>query len=80
MSNGKAKQVVDQKPVKDTPKKDGNGRNLTAESVTSKDTPGGSDKKTVKATVAGITVEAVDDDGAGLARVLSTLAAMPTDS
>ena len=79
MSNSKAKQVVDQKPVKDTPKKDPQGRNLTAESVTSKGTPDGPDKKTVKATVPGLVVEAVDDDGAGMARVLSTLAAMVPD-
>lgn len=75
----KAKQVIGQKPAKDAPKKDGNGRNLTAESVTSKDTPDGPDKKTVRATVPGVIVEAVDDDGAGMARVLSTLAAMVPD-
>ena len=75
----KDKKITEQKPVKDAPKKDPQGRNLTAESVTSKGTPDGPDKKTVKATVAGITVEAVDDDGAGMARVLSTLAAMVPD-
>lgn len=76
MSNGKAKQVVDQKPKEGAPAKDALGRNLTAEAVTSKDTPDGPEKKTVKASVPGLVVEAVDDDGAGMARVLSTLAAM----
>lgn len=75
----KAKQITEQKPAKDAPKKDSTGRNLTAESVTSKDTPDRPDKKTVKVTVAGITVEADDDDGAGMARVLSTLAGMVSD-
>lgn len=71
MSNGKAKQVVDQKPKRGSPAKDGNGRNLVAEEVTYSPS-----EKTAKATVSGLVVEAVDDDGAGLARVLSTLAAM----
>lgn len=79
MSNGKAKQVVDQKPAKDAPKKDGAGRNLDAKSITSKASPEAPDKKSVRASVPGLVVEADDDDGAGMARVLSTLAGMVPD-
>lgn len=76
----KDKIIIDTNPVKDAPKKDGQGRTLTAESVTSKGTPDGPDKQRVRVAVPGLTVEAVDDDGAGMARVLSTLAAMVPDA
>lgn len=75
----KDKQIIDQKPAKDAPKKDSNGRNLTAKSIASKEGPDGPEKKSVRASVPGLVVEADDDDGAGMARVLSTLAAMVPD-
>jgi len=70
---------INQKPVPGAPKKDGQGRNLTAESITSKGRPEAPDKKTIRATVPGLVVEADDDDGAGLRRALNTLAAMVPD-
>lgn len=75
----KDKEITGQKPAKDAPKKDGAGRNLDAKSITSKASPEAPDKKSVRASVPGLVVEADDDDGAGLRRALNTLAAMVPD-
>jgi hypothetical protein len=53
--------------------------NVTAERVKAKAHKDAPEKTSVVHAVPGITVEADDDDGAGLERALSTLAAMVSD-
>lgn len=72
----KGKEIVDKKSAKDAPKKDPAGRDLTAERVKSKAGKDRPEKTSVVLEVPGITVEADDDDGAGMERALSTLAGM----
>jgi len=63
--------------LKDAPAKDGAGRTITAEmALVLAIEEGAPDKPVVILSVPGIRVEADDRDGAGLARALSTLAAM----
>jgi len=75
----KDKEITEKKPAKDAPKKDREGRTLTAERVKAKARKDAPEKTSVVLEVQGITVEADDDDGAGLARAMSTLAAMVSD-
>jgi len=63
--------------LKDAPKKDGAGRTITAEQALERASEEGApDKPVVILSAPGIVVQADDGDGEGLARALSTLAAM----
>ena len=72
----KDKEITEKKPLKDAPKKDRQGRDLTAERVKAKADKDAPEKTSVVVEVPGVTVETDDDDGEGLARALSTLAGM----
>ena len=76
----KDKEITEKKPLKDAPKKDRAGRDLTAERVKSRAGKDKPERASVVVQVEGVTVEADDDDGDGLARALSTLAAMVPDA
>ncbi len=64
-------------PYKEAPAKDAAGRSITAETALERASEEGApDKPVVILTAPGIVVQADDLDGEGLARALSTLAAM----
>lgn len=76
----KDKQIVDKKPAKDAPKRDREGRTITAERVKSKAHKDAPEETSVVVAVPGVVVEHKDNDGAGMERALSTLAGMTTDA
>lgn len=72
--------IREEKPVKDAPKKDPRDRAVTVSQVSEKEHESAPERKKIRAEVPGLVVEATDDDGHGLARVMSTLAAMVPDA
>lgn len=71
--------IREERSVEEAPKKDPHGRAVAISGVSEKDRPEDAERKKIRAEVPGLIVEAMDDDGHGLARVLSTLAAMVSD-
>lgn len=72
------KEILEKTEVEEAPERDRAGRKLLAERATVKGED--AEKSVVIATVPGVVVEADDRDGDGLARALSTLAAMVPDA
>lgn len=72
--------IREEKPIEGAPKKGPRDRDMTVSEVSEREHPDAPERKKIRAVVPGLVVEAVDDDGHGLARVMSTLAAMVPDA